>query len=285
MEQLRAIFKKFDVNGDGLLDCSELGQVMVKLGMKVDDVDKLLGTMDTNGDGSIDIDELLAFLSGPSDTKAEDDQDFDEEQEDEEDEGSDGGDSVPEAEPPDEVDASDDEAAEIPAEGDRHLGHQFRAASSSFLSNGRMREVKARGMTRRAKVYEIEPSVIRAKGEDVICPRDGRKGAAYVDCLRGERNVGLATFMLSYTWGYEVGDIADSIRGFCNLKGLDRHATCFWLCCLCINQHRVKESVAKGETIPFSEFQAAFAARVTGIGKILAMMQPWNEPRRQTEAA
>eukprot|EP00971_Amphidinium_carterae_P085268 1686843-Amphidinium_carterae.1 len=85
--------------------------------------------------------------------------------------------------------------------------------------------------------------------------------------------------MLSYTWGYEVGDIADSIRGFCNLKDLDTKTTCFWLCCLCINQHRVKEAAAKGEIVPFSAFQAAFAERVTGIGKILAMMQPWDGPR------
>ena len=76
-----------------------------------------------------------------------------------------------------------------------------------------------------------------------------------------------ANALLSFWLRYEIGDIADSIKGFCNLQGLDRKSTYFWTCCLCINQHRVREASAKGETVPFSQFQAAFSDRVTGIGK------------------
>mmetsp|Transcript_17394 Transcript_17394/g.40623 ORF Transcript_17394/g.40623 Transcript_17394/m.40623 type:complete len:670 (-) Transcript_17394:76-2085(-) len=278
MEKVKAIFKQFDANGDGQLDSGELAGVLVKLGMKAEDVDELIVAMDTNGDGSIDVEELCRYLCGdkPPPKKEEESDDDDDEQEQQEQLESDS-DNEEDPEPPDEVaDSDDDDAAPVDDEG---LGHKFRAASSMFLSNGWLREVKAAGLTRRAKVYEIEPCVIRAKGQDVVCPRDGRKGAAYVDCLRGPQNAGIATFMLSYTWGYEVGDIADSIKGFCELKGMDRKSSYFWLCCLCINQHRVKEASAKGETVPFSEFQAAFADRVTGIGRILAMMQPWDEPR------
>jgi hypothetical protein len=36
-----------------------------------------------------------------------------------------------------------------------------------------------------------------------VCPRDGRVGAAYVDAV-DDPYAGLATHMLSYTWGYEV---------------------------------------------------------------------------------
>eukprot|EP00435_Cladocopium_sp_Y103_P025487 s2072_g6.t1 len=46
-------------------------------------------------------------------------------------------------------------------------------ASSGFW---RWQEILAVGLTRDAKVYEIEPDVIRKKGENTICPRDQRTG-------------------------------------------------------------------------------------------------------------
>ncbi|CAE7343014.1 unnamed protein product, partial [Symbiodinium pilosum] len=51
------------------------------------------------------------------------------------------------------------------------------------------------------------------------------------------------------------------------------------ICCLCINQHRVKEAHAAGEVISFTEFKEAFGVRVAGVSHILAMMSPWNDPR------
>lgn len=67
--------------------------------------------------------------------------------------------------------------------------------------------VKNAGFSRSAKVYEAEdlqgpPGVIRSQSAGVVCPVDGRLGAAYVHCLRGEDQVGVATHMLSYTWRY-----------------------------------------------------------------------------------
>ena len=34
----------------------------------------------------------------------------------------------------------------------------------------------------------------------------------------------------------------------------------------------------RGDEIPFEEFRAAFRSRVRGIGKVLALMAPWDRP-------
>lgn len=63
------------------------------------------------------------------------------------------------------------------------------------------------GLSRKLTIYEIEnpeadaPGVIRRKGIVTICPVHRRAGSAHVDYLEGEDQVGLADFMLSYTWG------------------------------------------------------------------------------------
>mmetsp|Transcript_25296 Transcript_25296/g.55045 ORF Transcript_25296/g.55045 Transcript_25296/m.55045 type:complete len:650 (-) Transcript_25296:303-2252(-) len=163
-----------------------------------------------------------------------------------------------------------------------YLGHPLRGVSVHYLTSQWLIETEAVGLSRDAKVYDIEPLVIRAKGEGQTCPRDSRPGAAYVDCLHGKDNVGLATVMLSYTWGYTVGDIADCLQSFCITHSLDPKRTYVWICCLCINQHRVKESQAKGVSVPFETFRREFGERVEGIGQVLAMMSPWYAPRYLT---
>lgn len=77
----------------------------------------------------------------------------------------------------------------------------------------------------------------------------------------------------SYTWGYEVRDIAQTLVKFCKDKKLDEKRTYVWICALCNNQHRITD-----EVVPFEEFEAIFRKRVRGIGNILAMMTPWNDP-------
>jgi hypothetical protein len=45
--------------------------------------------------------------------------------------------------------------------------------------------------------------------------------------------------MLSYTWGYTFGAIGSALMAFCKKHGLDPRMTHVWICCMCINQHRV----------------------------------------------
>lgn len=74
-------------------------------------------------------------------------------------------------------------------------------------------------LDRETTIHDIEdlrnsnvPGVIQTKGISQLCPKDGNMGAACVDCIKGEDNVGGATHMLSYSWGYTIGDIIDTLK-------------------------------------------------------------------------
>lgn len=159
------------------------------------------------------------------------------------------------------------------------LGQWNAALSVRHIATVIPAKMTAAGLPANATVLEIEATVIRGQGENIICPRDGRLGAAYVDSV-GEHpdDVGLANFMLSYSWGYTVEDIGDTLLQFCRSHEAKPEETYVWLCCVCINQHRVKEAQKAGNIIPFEEFCHEFKQRVEGIGHIIAMMVPWRNP-------
>ena len=60
----------------------------------------------------------------------------------------------------------------------------------------------------------------------------------------GGEHTGRATIMLSYTWGYTFGAIGSALMAFCAKHGLDPCTTHVWICCMCINQHRVAGGAA-----------------------------------------
>ena len=90
-------------------------------------------------------------------------------------------------------------------------GHPLRGVSVMHLTDSFLRRVRDAGFDLNAKIFEIEPQVIRSAGEEMRCPRDSRKGAAYVDTLAAPDDAGAATHMLSYTWGYAVGDLVQAL--------------------------------------------------------------------------
>eukprot|EP00554_Chaetoceros_debilis_P006376 CAMPEP_0194072624 /NCGR_PEP_ID=MMETSP0149-20130528/317_1 /TAXON_ID=122233 /ORGANISM="Chaetoceros debilis, Strain MM31A-1" /LENGTH=495 /DNA_ID=CAMNT_0038752521 /DNA_START=38 /DNA_END=1522 /DNA_ORIENTATION=+ len=134
-------------------------------------------------------------------------------------------------------------------------------------------------------IYQIEAlrefdknGIIREKGKNTMCPIDSEKGAAYVHTLQGADHVGPASIMLSYTWRYTIGDIVDVLTNYCKSNGLNQKKLYVWICCLCVNQHRVVGMKKRKEDIPFEEFHNVFHGRVTSIGHVLAMMSPWTGP-------
>lgn len=160
--------------------------------------------------------------------------------------------------------------------------------SVHWLQNGLMEDVKAAGLDRSATIYEIEADVILKKGKDLLSPCDGKRGTSYVHALlttnekmmvKGKRvcPVGPSKFMLSYGWGYKIGDIADTLLDYCITNKLDPAETYVWMCCLCINQHRVAEQKANGGT-GMLNFEEEFPVKITKIGHMLAMMAPWQKP-------
>ena len=65
-----------------------------------------------------------------------------------------------------------------------------------------------------ANIYHMVQAYGKPAGLIVTCPRDGEPGAAYVDILSGEDNVGIANALLSYSWGYKVKFGTEIIYGY-----------------------------------------------------------------------
>lgn len=154
-------------------------------------------------------------------------------------------------------------------------GDPLRGLSVHYLSTEFTRKVEGLGFTMKSSIRDIEPALIRSDMTAVKCPRTGKEGAAFVDVVDGDQNVGLATHMLSYTWGYEIGDIISTLTSWCARNSLDPKDVRIWMCCFCINQYRVIEAQQAGETMPFEVFRHEFESRVRGIGKVLALMGSW----------
>jgi hypothetical protein len=93
--------------------------------------------------------------------------------------------------------------------------------------------------------------------------------------LQGADHVGPANIVLSYMWGYTIGDIVDVLTNYCTSNDLNPKEVYVWICCLCVNQHRIVEMKKRKEEIPFEEFHNVFHGRVTSIGHVVAMMSPW----------
>jgi len=158
-------------------------------------------------------------------------------------------------------------------------GGANRGLSVSFLNDEFLSELKVQPDE---VVYDTEPRLRAASketagGQIIKCPRDGLPGAAYVD-VANDPNAGPADFMLSYTWGYKVHDIVRSLNAFCRREKRDPRHVRVWICALCINQHRVKEKLSRGEVVPFKEFAETFDNKVQSIGHVLALLTPWAKP-------
>jgi len=70
----------------------------------------------------------------------------------------------------------------------------------------------------------------------------------------------------------------DTLDDYCERNGLDPKRTYVWICCLCVNQHRVVDSKNSSSSSQSVDFETMFKERVLGIGHVLAMMAPWSAP-------
>ena len=62
--------------------------------------------------------------------------------------------------------------------------------------------------------------------------------------------------MYRSTWGYDLADIVKSLEAYCTREQLVPKTTYVWICCVCVNQHRVMGDV------PFEQFRAKFERQV-----------------------
>lgn len=69
-DEVRLIFNKYDMNGDGKISCDELRQALSTLGPTAatpEEARCMLSEIDRDGDGFIDLDEFVEFFTrGPS---------------------------------------------------------------------------------------------------------------------------------------------------------------------------------------------------------------------------
>jgi hypothetical protein len=80
----------------------------------------------------------------------------------------------------------------------RPLGVSVEHLRTKFL--GRWRNA---GLDETTNFFEFD-DIIRQASAGIICPEDGKLGAAYVHRLSGEDHVGAANYMLNFSWGYVV---------------------------------------------------------------------------------
>eukprot|EP00928_Gymnodinium_smaydae_P001529 TRINITY_DN10555_c0_g3_i1.p1 TRINITY_DN10555_c0_g3~~TRINITY_DN10555_c0_g3_i1.p1 ORF type:complete len:1033 (+),score=160.65 TRINITY_DN10555_c0_g3_i1:68-3166(+) len=152
-------------------------------------------------------------------------------------------------------------------------GDPYRALSVEYLHDKLEVELPVlEGET----VRDIEPRLL-THGVNETCPRDGKKGTAYVD-VANDPNAGFAGFMLSYSWQYRIELIISALVDFCLRKHRPRNETRVWICCFCVNQFRVQERLRSGTHVPFAEFAETFRGRVAKIGNILSLMDSFTKP-------
>jgi len=131
-----------------------------------------------------------------------------------------------------------------------------------------------------ATVFNAVEAVVKPAGAHLKCPRDGLRGAAFVDTLTTQDDVGRATALLSYTWGYKVTSIANALRRWTERVERNPKRTYIWVCSLCLNQHRINLDSTKTP----EELAHEFGPRVATIGRILPMLEPWRDPEYLTRA-
>ena len=135
-----------------------------------------------------------------------------------------------------------------------------------------MEEVLAAGLDRTATVSQVEAHVVRARTKAIRCPRDGMMGLAYADLLQGGQAVGAATHLLSYSSATPIGHLVDALEEHCRGERLPPSETYVWLCCLCLNRNRQEKALDD------SAWGAA-TSRMKSIGRVLALMTPWDQPQ------
>ena len=119
-----------------------------------------------------------------------------------------------------------------------------------------------------ATIWHMVHAYAKPISKDTICPREGTMGCAYVDTLVHEDDVGQASALLSYSWGYVTREVAEALTMWAARTERDPKQTRVWMCSLCLNQHSMSKEAANPEALA-----AEFGDRVVAIGRILPMLE------------
>ncbi|CAE8711883.1 unnamed protein product [Polarella glacialis] len=196
-------------------------------------------------------------------------------------------------------DGAGDEVASSDGTGDdselRSSELGLRGLSVEFLRTAFLDKARDAGLDpATASFTEVEAAVFNPESAHRVCPRDGLSGCAYVDAVwqhedeaRGENtgagepsclSVRRATHMLSYTWAYTLAPTVGSLEAFCARSHFCPPLMFIWLCCACVNQHRVRAELRAGKAVSTKDFLEMFGSRVAAIGNVLALFAPLRKP-------
>ena len=130
-----------------------------------------------------------------------------------------------------------------------------------------------------ASIWHMVHAYAKPCSAAVVCPRDGDIGSAYVDTLTATDDVGRADALLSYAWGYLVAEVSAALSAWADRTGRNPKRTRIWICSLCLNQHGFEARMlrAGGPAGP-EMLQKVFGDRVVAIGRVLPMLEPWDNP-------
>jgi hypothetical protein len=103
--------------------------------------------------------------------------------------------------------------------------------------------------------------IVKPASANVSCPRDGKRGCAYVDTLAKQDDVGRATALLSYTWSYRIKSVGSALQSWVTRTENNPKRIYIWICSLCLNQHRMLKAATP------DELAAEFGPRVQAIGR------------------
>ena len=127
-----------------------------------------------------------------------------------------------------------------------------------------------------ADIWHMVQAFVKPASAGTVCPRDGNMGAAYVDTLAGKDVAGKSTALLSYSWKYRMEEIINALADWTSGGGRAPKRTYFWICSFCLNQHGVN-GLPRGGSTP-EELARGFYDRIVGIGRIVPMLDPWDDP-------
>lgn len=116
-------------------------------------------------------------------------------------------------------------------------------------------------------------------GKDVICPRDGKAGCSLVDWIpRSSRRQ--ASHFMSWTWAYHLSQMQGALEMWlANNPDLDAQQVFFFMCFFTNNQFRI---IVEGSAAGSDDLETAFRTNLTRIGKMVALLDHWQEPRYLT---
>lgn len=110
------------------------------------------------------------------------------------------------------------------------------------------------------------------------CPRTGIQGCALVDWLPRQHR-GACTHYLSWTWGYKVSMFQSALRLWVGDAGLDPAQAFLYCCFFCNNQYQIFGNQNKKSKKNNNEnLEALFTSRLKQIGKLVALMDTWDQP-------